>query len=175
MYPQAIGVSQIVARVSAFGNAYWEILTNNSDCPFVTSDYPVGYGPRHVQPFAYRDFPLSPQIAVRIVTDPRERGSEPELTFPRFRYRDREVSRKEAIEINRNVVRSAETHVFASTMSDELQKFIRKNSTYYVEPTYKTIGPYHMASSRVSDRRTAPNNSFKPTPHRGVGQVPALR
>jgi hypothetical protein len=168
MYPQAIGVSQILARLSAFGNADWEILRNNTDCPFVTSDYPVGYGPRHVSPFAYRDFPLAPDIAIRIVTDARERGTDPELNFPRFRYRDRKISRKEAIEINRSIVRSAETHVFSSTMSVELRKFIRKNSRYFVEPTYQTIGPYHMASSRVSDRRATPNNSSKPTPLRGA-------
>ncbi len=29
--------------------------------------------------------------------------------------------------------------------------------------------------SHVSELADGPNNSFKPTPHRGVGHVPALR
>src|SRR5882672_758541 len=41
-YPQAVGISTIVERVSIFGNAEWEILHNDDpNSPFFTSDFPV--------------------------------------------------------------------------------------------------------------------------------------
>jgi hypothetical protein len=41
-YPQAVGISTIIGRMSIWGNSEWEILTNDfNDCPFFSSDYPV--------------------------------------------------------------------------------------------------------------------------------------
>jgi hypothetical protein len=45
-YPQALGISTIVRRVSIWGNSAWEILHNDvADSPFFTSDYPCAGRP----------------------------------------------------------------------------------------------------------------------------------
>lgn len=149
MYPHAIGVTQIYSRLRAFANSNWLIIRNPTNCPFMTSDFPVAYGPGGVHPFSHRTFPLSPSLAVRITTSERSQIADDEFQFPNFRYASRVVNRQEAIEINRSIVKCAESQVYSSTMSDALRSFIRRNSSFRIEPTYDIVGPYHMGSTRV--------------------------
>lgn len=149
MYPHAIGVTQIYSRLSAFANSDWLILNNPTNCPFLTSDFPVAYGPDGVHPFAYRTFPLSPSLAVRITTLERSKIADAELRFPHFRFGIREITRQEAIEVNRGIAKCAESQIYSSTMSDALRTFIRRNSNYRIESTYDIIGPYHVGSTRI--------------------------
>lgn len=149
MYPQAVGVNQIFTRLRAFANSNWLILSNPTNCPFLTSDFPVAYGPEGVHPFLYRTFPLSPFLAVQIRTTEMSRVADQEFRFPNFRLALHQVSRHEAIEINRSIVKCAESQVYSSTISDALRLFIRRNSGFRIESTYDVVGPYHLGSSRV--------------------------
>jgi hypothetical protein len=149
MYPHAVGVTQIYSRLSAFANSDWLILNNPTNCPFLSSDFPVAYGPDGVHPFSYRTFPLSPSLAVRITTSDRSRIADEEFRFQNFRFALREIARQEAIEINQSVAKCAESQIYSSTMSDALRAFIQRNSNYRIECTYDIIGLYHIGSTRV--------------------------
>jgi hypothetical protein len=151
MYPHAVGVTQIYSRLRAFANSDWLILINQTNCPFLTSDFPVAYGPPNAHPFVYRTFPLSPTLALRIRTTEQSRVADDEFRFPNIRVGLHETSRREAIEINQSIVRCAESEVYSSTMSDPLRGFIRRNSNYRIESTYDIVGPYHIASTRVQE------------------------
>lgn len=124
MYPHAIGVAQIVSRLRKLANSDWIVLINNTDCPFITSDYPVAYGPEDAQPFEYRIFPLRPSLAIPVTTSERSRVEDDEFQFPNLRLGFNEISRSEAIGINRSIVRCAESEVYSSTMTSELRRFV---------------------------------------------------
>lgn len=151
MYPHAVGVTQIYSRLRAFANSDWLILINQTNCPFLTSDYPVAYGPPDVHPFGYRTFPLSPTLAIKIRTTEQSKVADDEFRFPNLRIGLHEISRREAMEINQSIVRCAESEVYSSTMSAPLREFIRRNSNYRIENTYDIVGPYHIASTRVQE------------------------
>jgi hypothetical protein len=151
MYPHAIGVTQIHSRMKAFANSNWLILSNPTDRPFLTSDFPLAYGPEGVHPFEYRTFPLSPSLAVQITTTQRSTVVDDEFAFPNFRFGNRELTRREAMEINKMVVRCAEGEVYSSTMSEALHSFITRNSNFRIESTYEIVGPYQVGSTRVQE------------------------
>lgn len=149
MYPHAIGVSQIYSRLSTFGNSDWVVLTNNTDRPFMSSDFPVAYGPETVGPFQYRTFPLSPTLAVRIRSREDSRVSDEEFQFPNNRMFFGTLGRNEVGVVNQSIVRCAESTVYSSTMDDSLRRFISKNSNFRIEPSHARVGPYQMFGSGI--------------------------
>ncbi|KAA0070455.1 DUF4238 domain-containing protein [Tardiphaga sp. P9-11] len=133
-YPQALGISTIIARVSVFGNSQWEVLRNQvTDSPFFTSDYPVALETHGNTGQVNWIVPLAPDLAVRIMPDERLRGMAPDLSFRRFTFRDRRIGRTEAMTINRLPVRSAEDGVFYRDQLDWIPRFIEKNRAYRIE------------------------------------------
>ncbi len=119
-YPQAIGISSVLALTARFGNFTWEILHNDfDDSPFFTSDFPV---------------------AIEKTDDPRIR---PDLTldrgrsdfsFANFGYRRRKVGRKELVKLNCWIVRCAEDCVFYRDDRPWVRPFVTKNRHYRIEP-----------------------------------------
>ena len=112
-YPQAVGIVHIERRVTAFGNFHWEVLTNeHADTPFFTSDYPCAIERHHAEPLK-RVFPLTPTLAVRIIPSnymPPTRATH--YDFRRFSMSRHNLTRHEAIAINRLLVQCAERLVF---------------------------------------------------------------
>ena len=115
-FPQAIGIASILERTSTFGNFNWEILINNhNDCPFFTSDFPVAPERTPDVGIVNRLIPLAPNLAIRIC---------PNLL---------EISRREAMEINKLLVRAAEETVFFRDNKRWVSSFVQKNKGYQVE------------------------------------------
>jgi hypothetical protein len=130
-YPQAIGISQIEGRVYTFGNALWDIMfADPADGAFVTSDFPVSLGPSYDPRVVSKTVPLAPDVAVCIHPQVRERGKEPDFSFPEFRAKFRRLKPKEIRLINRGLVESAETMVFYHRDADWLLPFVRKHRDF---------------------------------------------
>jgi len=133
-YPQAIGISNILQKVAIFGNFHWDVLINEHiDCPFFTSDFPVGNEPTADLRVLNRIIPLSPTIAVRIQPNIELSRSLANFDFRKFSYHRRRVTRREAIEINRLLLRSAEDTVFFRDDQSWVKGFIKKNRHFRVE------------------------------------------
>jgi hypothetical protein len=84
-YPQALGITTMMGRLSKLGNSLWEILLNDHPTsPFFTSDYPIAIEPSR-DPRMFRLIaPLAPNIAVRIIPDLRLARSKEDLKFSQF-------------------------------------------------------------------------------------------
>lgn len=130
-YPQAIGISQIESRLHLFGNALWDIMfADPADGAFFTSDFPVALGPSHDERVVSKTVPLAPDVAVRIHPQLRERGKEPDFAFPGFRARFRRLKGSEIRDVNRALVRAAETMVFFNRDVEWLLPFVRNNRNF---------------------------------------------
>jgi Protein of unknown function (DUF4238) len=139
-YPQALGINSILGWVSVFGNSRWEILLNtNNDAAFFTSDFPVGFE-RGVDPRVVNKIvPLAPDLAVRICPDITLSGAAQDLNFTKLRTRLRSLSRQEAIEVNRLLVRCAEDAVFYKDDHPWVQSFVEKNRHFRIEGVTERI------------------------------------
>jgi hypothetical protein len=154
-YPQALGITSIIAWVSVFGNSHWEIIRNEiADTPFFTSDYPVGLE-RSLDPRVLnRIIPLAPDVAIRICPDIRLSGERPDLTFRKFSSKQLKLRRPETIEINRCLVRCAEDCVFYRDNFDWILPFVSKNRHYRVEGITQRF-PQGRGFLNVSTQRIA--------------------
>ncbi len=133
-YPQALGISSILEFASVYGNSNWDVLINEfDDTPFFTSDFPVAIESVSLNLPLNRIIPLTPRVALRIFPDPSHEFYEVDLSFPRFRYKVRKVSRKEVSKINRLIVQSAEGFVFFRDNHEWVSRFVHRNSGYRIE------------------------------------------
>ena len=139
-YPQAIGIQSILNTVSCLGNFTWEILINRiEDSPFFTSDFPVAFEATSHPQIINKVIPLSPILAIRIHPNTSYDIKNNDFSFSRFRCLFREISRKEILEINRLIVRCAESLVFFQKDLPWVQRFVQKNSAYRVEAINENI------------------------------------
>ncbi len=135
-FPQAIGISSILRCVAIFGNFRWDILLNGfNESPFFTSDFPVAIEETGDPRIINRIVPLAPNLAIRIRPDLTIDKDHADFSFANFRCCKRNISQKEAVEMNRLIVRCAEDTVFYRDGSAWVQRFIAKNRHYCVEPT----------------------------------------
>jgi len=151
-YAQALGISTITLRTSIYGNSFWEILQNDSDSPFFTSDYPIaleGRGGRRVHNWI---IPLAPDIAIRVVPDVRLSRMPPDFSFSKFSYQRRQARVGEVREINRLIVQCAEDAVFFRDDREWVRDFIAKNRNYRIEALTDRI-PAGGGTLQVSTQR----------------------
>lgn len=135
-FPQAIGINSIHRSIAIFGNFRWDILLNDfNDSPFFTSDFPVAIEKTRDRCTINRIVPLTPNLAIRMRPDLTMDKDLADLSFANFRCHRRKISRKEAVEINRLIVRCAEDTVFYRDDSAWVQRFIAKNRHYRIEST----------------------------------------
>ncbi|TIL70341.1 MAG: DUF4238 domain-containing protein [Mesorhizobium sp.] len=133
-YPQAIGISNILRRVAKFGNFRWDILINDqSDCQFFTSDYPVGGEPTLDPRVLNRIVPLAPNLAVRFRPDINLPRNIIDFEFRNFSFDVQKVTRQQAIEINRLLVRTAEETVFFRDDRPWVAGFVGKNRHFRID------------------------------------------
>jgi hypothetical protein len=141
-YPQAIGITTILAHTLTFGNFTWDILVNQfDDSPFFTSDFPVAIEQTTDPRILNRIAPLSPCLAIRIRPDPSIDREHADFSFVGFRRTIRKLSRQEVMSINRLIVRCAETTVFFRDNHAWVPNFVKKNAGFRIEPKTRRI-PY---------------------------------
>lgn len=134
-YPQAVGITSIQERTNAFGNFRWEVLVNDwSDSPFFTSDLPVAIEHTGDPRVINRLVPLSPTLALRIHPDLSYDRSSQDFKFPGFRRIVRRPPRAEIVKINRLLVQCAESIIFFRDNHDWVERLVRANSMYRIEP-----------------------------------------
>jgi len=131
-FPQAVAIAGVLPKASALGNADWELFRNNGFSPYFTSDFPVGVQWRG-RVFS-RIVPLAPDLALRITCDWRPRGVI-DLDFSRNRTALIEASKRDVVEINEVVVRSAEETVFFRDNDGWVDRFVSKHRHYRLENT----------------------------------------
>lgn len=133
-YPQSIGISDILRSTSLWGNSYWDIILNDdASTPFFTSDYPIAIEPGARAGLVNRILPLAPNLAIRIIPDIEQRGRY-DLGFSNLRIRRMHGPRKLVVEINRRIVKCAESVVFFSQDLPWIPGFIEKYRRYRIEP-----------------------------------------
>lgn len=137
-YPQAIGISNIMGRVNAFGNFEWEVLVNDEpESPFFTSDFPVAIERTRDLRVLNRVVPLAPDLAILIKPDLEASVDDPK--FGGFRSHRRKVRGNDVREVNRLIVQSAEKLVFYRDDHPWLKRFIERNSKFRIEPTIRKV------------------------------------
>ncbi len=157
-YPQAIGINQIVLKLSLWANSNWDFIFNKiEDSPFFTSDFPCAVEQSHDLRILNRLVPLTPYFAVRICPNFDAKSSLGDLSFPRFRYRKLTPNRSEIGKINRSIVRCAEELVFSCGNAKWTGPFVRRNSDYWVEAVHDEIpfsdaATMHINRMRVTKR-----------------------
>ena len=155
-YPQAIGIGNILQRVASFGNFHWDVLINDhKDCPFFTSDFPVGNETTSDPRVLNRIIPLTPAIAIRIRPN---LGISPDIAtfeFGEFSIERHKLRRQEAIEINRSLVRAAEDLVFFNDDQPWIARFVERNRHFRVE-TENLKAPHPSGVFQWSRQRTMP-------------------
>jgi hypothetical protein len=157
-YPQAFGVANLRRQIYSFGNFDWEILKNPfSDSLFFTSDYPIAIEPSNHSGILNRVVPLAPDLAVRIC--PKKMVNENPENFSNFRYRTPTLNRRDIVEINRLIVRCAETMVFYTKEQPWIPAFVKSNAGFRIEPKsthipYGKRGTLQISTSIVTDKRS---------------------
>jgi Protein of unknown function (DUF4238) len=132
-YPQAIGVVNYGRTVTTIGNGNWEFLLNfHERDPYFTSDYPIAIEPQSGMAPIVNVVPLAPDLAVRVVLD-RKRG-DADTKFSNLTYIRRGQKRQAVLDVNRRLVRCAETLVFYRDNYEWVDRFIDKNRRYRIEP-----------------------------------------
>ncbi len=160
-YPQAVGISQIIRRTALLGNFKWEILVNeHEDSPFFTSDFPVAIEKTPVPQTLCKVVPLSPYLALRIFPDIELDKDKADLDFANFGYRVSKLSRSQVGEVNKLIVRSAESLVFFPVLYDWIPKFVNRNSPYRIEPVTSAL-PTPSGSMMIFSQRIARIDSDK--------------
>ena len=159
--PQAMGISSILRLIAIFGNFKWDILINElGHSPFFTSDFPIAVEETKDWRIVHRIVPLTPNLAVRIRPDFTVDTKRANFSFANFGWRRKNIGFKEAVEINRLVVRCAEETVFCRDHSAWVQKFVENNRSYRIEPnTYKLpkANGFHLVSTaRIARKRLLP-------------------
>jgi len=138
-FPQALGITTILRRLSTLGNSTWDILLNeDAASTFFTSDYPIALH-RTDPRFTNWIVPLAPNLAVRIVPDLALARQDIDLRFPKFRCRTIDLRHREVIEINRLIVRSAEDLVFYQNDAPWIPRFIEINRHFRIEAVTQNV------------------------------------
>jgi hypothetical protein len=154
-YPQAIGIASVTHHVSLFGNSPWEILHNSeADSPFFTSDYPAVIEVTDLNTPINKILPLAPDLAIRIRPDIRLSGTQPDLSFAKFKATPRRLSRAKVLDLNRLIVRCAEDLILYRDDREWIEGFIAKNRHYRIEPVTSGTG---MLTQRILAREERPS------------------
>jgi hypothetical protein len=149
-FAQSIIITSILKHTVRFGNSKWDILHNDwADSPFCTSDFPVCVEETSHPQVINRIIPLSPTLAIRIRPGPDLDNAKLDLSFSNFGYHHHSISRKEAQELNRLIVRCAEDIVFYRDDLPWVRPLIEENRHYRVEMEVQRLGPVHFFSQRV--------------------------
>lgn len=144
-YPQAIGIASILQRTKIFGNFTWEILANETDSPFFTSDFPIAIEPTADLRIINRIVPLTPRLAIRLRPNISMNKNSTDFSFKGFHRKIRRASWEEVVRINTLLVRCAESTVFFPRNEDWVERFVRKNSSFRIDSRTQRI-PYQRGS-----------------------------
>lgn len=155
-YPQAIGVTQILKIQNTLGNSPWEILLNDTDSPFFTSDFPAAVERTSNPLVLNRLVPLAPDLAIRIHPDVEEKKEDDSSLF-HASWTHLSIPEQEVKAINRLIVRSAEEVVFFRDDAQWVRQFVQRNSKFRIEPQTIRIpvekGHLIWASQAIAERQ----------------------
>ena len=158
-YPQAIGIGQILDHVATFGNFPWEFLINPyQSSPFFTSDFPIALEPSVDPRVSNKLVPLAPDLAVRIFPDPRWPDREVDTSFEHFRLRLRTPSENEVRELNRRIVRAAESEVYFRDNHPWVRRFVERNRNFRTDVVVSEIPTSETGRIIHSSQRVLPHN-----------------
>lgn len=164
-YPQAIGIQSILFFTASYGNFDWDILINSfEDSPFFTSDFPIAIERGTNPDILNRIVPLAPSLAIRIRPNLSYKRERADFSCSHFRRTIRKLDRSKVMNINRLIVRCAETTVFFRDNYDWVSSFVKKNSGYHVETKSERI-PYRKGNTirttqeitKTTEQRVPPN------------------
>ena len=132
-FPQAIGISNVAQRAWLFANSHWEILLNEVESPFFTSDYPIALEAIRGRRVPNWILPLAPDLAIRIVPNVSLSGKESDGSISRFSADLRRPGHQEVRHCNQLIVRCAEELVFYRDDLPWIERFVAKNCDYRID------------------------------------------
>jgi len=139
-YPQAMGIASIGHFVSLFGNSPWEVLTiSDRQNPLFTSDFPIAIEVVHPSRPINRIVPLAPDLAIRIIPDPPQRGAKHDFTFSKSRVRYRQPHHQEVFQINRLLVQCAEDLVMYRDDREWAESMVTKYRSFRIDDVTEKI------------------------------------
>ena len=139
-YPQAMSIATILSNTCSFGNSSWDVMINPfENNPFFTSDFPIAIENNKDNLVLNRIVPLSPNLAIRIRPDIHLERNCTDLKFSHFKHETINLSRSEVVNINRLIVRCAETTVFFRDDYDWIPEFVKRNAKFRIETKTKRI------------------------------------
>jgi hypothetical protein len=135
-YPHSIAITNLVSTTNLLYQSDWDILFNNSDVPFITSDNPTALYYRSPNDYiAATYFPLTPKIAVLIKPNPNIKRSQ-NINIDQVNHdRDRNISinEKHVNKFNELIVKSAEKVVIHSKSELWLEELVDKYKNWQVQ------------------------------------------
>ncbi len=155
-FPQSMGICSILSQIMMFGNFKWDILMNPfNNNPFFTSDFPVAIEMSDDFRIFNRIIPLTPELAIRIIPDKSIDRKSADFSFSNFRQTVRKLKLRDAMHINKLIVRCAETTVFFRDDYEWIPKFVKKNAGFRIESLTIRIpngdGTLHFSSLEVRE------------------------
>lgn len=132
-YCHAIGVSNILQTLFTFGNFKWEILQNNSTMPYITSDYPIAIEQTFDPTIVNKIFPLTPKIAIKIYPERIYNADDKKVKFDYFGVSYKKVDFKIVDSINREIIKSAESLIFAMKIDKSILNYVKQFGCYHVD------------------------------------------
>ena len=158
-YPQALTISNVLDTVSVFGNSPWEVLLNDDPySAFFTSDFPPAIEVLDENVPINRIVPLAPDVAIRIWPRmPKEKGYK-DFAFGDFKCVFRKVRGDVVRKINRQIVQCAEDLVFFRDRHEWVEKFIQRNSDYWISTLVDKLpapngGIFQLSRMRITRRQ----------------------
>ncbi|MFZ1679396.1 MAG: DUF4238 domain-containing protein [Rhizobiaceae bacterium] len=131
MYPHSIGIANILKYIDILGNAYWDVMiADDYKSGFMTSDFPVAFGPSYNHRVVSKTIPLAPDIAIRIHPQLGRKNRKTDFSFSELRMKYERYSKNQIVDVNRQIVRAAESIVFCTRNEEWLVPFISKNRNY---------------------------------------------
>jgi len=156
-YPQAIGITNVLALTNRIGNSNWDILlSKEGSSPYFTSDFPAAIEKTPDPRIVNRIVPLAPDLAVRV--RPRiERHQVPDWDFPEFACRRVVVGQSEVSKLNTIIVQSAESLVFFRDDLPWVERLVQRHKCDRIEPTVfrLPVGNGVLLVARLEIQRSA--------------------
>ena len=134
-YPRAMALQNCVCVQANLYQAKWMVLKNETDQPFLTSDYPACKKfESDTDMFGIFYFPLTPQWAVLVGVNPEKYDRKPDLRKLRVGETSSGVINPEAVpDLNELIVKSAEDHIICNGQFDWVAELVETFKDWRLE------------------------------------------
>jgi hypothetical protein len=156
-FPKALVATQLLKHQRCLYHEAWDVIWNDTDEPFLTSDNPSCLDDKYSGPLrAARYLPLTPRLALRTLIDPENLPEIRTNIPPAKPSAGRRATTKFVRDMNRLVIQSAEDIVLASERKPYIPLCVQKYKNWKVRAEVRRIqvadGHYELIQTRAAER-----------------------